>query len=157
MVLDFTFFISITSLKKWYYQQGDPIGFQLDSPEADTADIQTPWKHVQDKKPGESSRYTSFATSRKAANKFAVAVIEQRGNKVIKKSKILKAAWEALKELENQGVIRIYTPEYVKAQMEAHEEKEVRANAKNVYKNMTKNEEVLIEGQIPGKVLKLAK
>jgi hypothetical protein len=52
-----------------------------------------------------------------------VAVIEQRGNKVIKKSKILKAAWEALKELENQGVIRIYTPEYVKAQMEAHEDK----------------------------------
>lgn len=139
------------------YQQGDPIGLELDSPEANAADIQTPWKHVQDKKPGESSRYTSLATTKTGANTFAEAVIGQRGKKVIKKSKILKAAWEALKELESQGIIRIYTPEDVKALMEAHEEKDVRIQAKNVYKNMIKNDEVLIEGQIPGQVFKLAK
>jgi hypothetical protein len=139
-----------------FYQQGDPIGFKLDSPEADAADIQTPWEHVQDKESGDSSRYTSFATTKKAASKFATATIKE-GKKVIKKSKILKAAWEALKELENQGVIRIYTPEHVKAQMEAHEDQAVRDQAKNVHRNMTNNEEVLIEGQIPGQVLKLAK
>ncbi|AFZ24519.1 hypothetical protein Cylst_2289 [Cylindrospermum stagnale PCC 7417] len=143
-----------------FYQQGDPIGFQLDSPEANTADIQTPWEHVQDKdnkKHRQSSRYTSFATDLKAARKFAEAVIGQQGKKVIKKSKILKAAWEALQQLETQGIIRIYTPENVKTQMEAHEEKEVRHNAKNVYKLMTNNNEVLIEGQIPGEILRLAK
>lgn len=139
------------------YQLGDGIGFELDSSEADAADIQTPWEHVQDKKPGQSSRYTSFATTLKSAKKFAEAIIEQQGKKVIKKSQILKAALDMLEQLQTQGVIRIYTPEDVAAKMSVHEEKAVRNNSKNIYKNMTKNDEVLIEGQIPGEILKLVK
>lgn len=115
------------------------------------------WEHVQDKRPGQSSRYTSFATTLKSAKKFAEAVIEQQGKKVIKNSQIFKAAWEAIEELQIQGAIRTYTPEDVRAIMSVHKEKKVRDNSKNIYKNMTKNDEVLIEGQIPGELLKLVK
>ena len=43
-----------------------------------------------------------------------------------KKSLIIKAVREALFDLKAQGIIRTHTPEDVKAQMEAHEEKEAR-------------------------------
>lgn len=139
------------------FQPGDDIGFELNSSEADAADIQTPWEHVQDKRPGKSSRYTSFATTLKSAKKFAEAIIEEQGKKVIKKSQVFKAVWDTLEQLQTQGVIRIYTSEDIKAKMSVHEEKLVRDNSKNIYKNMTKNDEVLIEGQIPGEILKLVK
>jgi hypothetical protein len=132
------------------YILGDSIGFELDSNSAQNADIQTPWEHVLDKEPGQTSRFVSFSDrinlpSGGGAQKFS------------KKGKILKVSWEAVQELENRGKLRTYTPTQVAERMEQDPKKKIRKQANNVNEAMEKNGEILVEGQIPGNLLVLVK
>ena len=142
------------------YYTGGPVGFVLHSDEADEADIQTPWEHVREAEGGprksrgsedddhrKTSRFTSFAISRKGAAKFT------------KRNKIQKALYDKLKELAAgpTATLRILEPADVEAMMLAHEKKKVRDKAADVRRLMEKNDEVLIEGQIPAELLTSAK
>ena len=113
------------------------MGLAIGSSEAEEADIQTPWEHVQGKEDRHASRFTSFSLTRRGAAKFT------------KKNQILKSALDALKELEAEGLVKIYTSDVVFAMMQAHESKRVRRLASAVKHDMDKNDEVLIEGLIP--------
>jgi hypothetical protein len=68
--------------------------------------------------------------------------------KFAKKDAIYKAAWDALKELEKAGQIRILTPADVEKMM-LDEKPKIKKLAGEVRRLMEKNHEVLIEGQIP--------
>jgi len=88
------------------YKIGDPVGFELDREDAQQAKIQNPLEHVLDKEAGDTSIYVSFST--------AIRIDKDRGAiKFTKKNKIFKVALPALKQLEAEGKIRIYTPEQV--------------------------------------------
>ncbi|MBB5857576.1 hypothetical protein ACFQ05_18380 [Amycolatopsis umgeniensis] len=130
------------------WREGDDFGFPLDSEQADEADVQTPWAHVREKRPGMTSRYVSF--SEIIGNKEGGAA------KFTKKNNIAKAAWDALKELEKEGVIRILTPDAVQAEILKAKPK-IRKLAGDVRAIMIKNHEVLIEGRVPAEYLKRAK
>jgi hypothetical protein len=127
------------------YRLGDPVGLPIGSEEADQADIQTPWEHVREKQSDMTSRYVSFSeivgSAKGGAAKFA------------RKDKITKAAMDALKDLQAQGVIRILTPDDVVAMMLA-EKRKISRFANDVKRQMMNNHEVLIEGQIPGSYIK---
>lgn len=128
-----------------YYKKGSPIGFDLDSEEAQAADIQSPWEHVQDKESNQTSRFISFSLSKQGgAVKFT------------KKNKIIKVAWIELKKLQAQGKIKIYEPEDVANLMRKHSKKKIQNQAKNVKAAMEKNGEILIEGQIPADLIVFA-
>ncbi len=124
---------------------GGPVGLPKGSKEAEEAKIQTPLQHVLEKESGETSRFVSFSVTRKGTLKFT------------KKGKIIKAAWEALLKLKADGVIVILTPEDVKAMVAADPKKAVRKRANDVYQAMKKNDEILIEGQIPEELIDWAK
>lgn len=99
--------------------------------------------HVLKKKSGQSSRYVSFST--------AISISGGgEPKKFTKKNKILKAAWEALQQLESDGKIRIYTPEQVAEMIRQNPKKSISKQANNVKATMEQNGEILIEGQIPG-------
>ncbi|MEM9213243.1 MAG: hypothetical protein AAGD25_02755 [Cyanobacteria bacterium P01_F01_bin.150] len=126
-----------------YYQLGSPIGLGLGSQDADLADIQTLWAHVQDKKKNQTSRFVSFSSVRQV--------------KFTKKNRIIKIAWQDLQRLEEEGKIKIYTPDAVAALMSNHPRTKIRTNAKNVKAAMKKNAEILIEGQIPVNLVVVSK
>ncbi|MET9000947.1 hypothetical protein [Amycolatopsis sp. NPDC004169] len=130
------------------WREGDVVGFPLGSEAADEADVQTPWEHVREKQGEMTSRYVSFSE----------IIGDKKGGaaKFTKKDNIAKAVWDALKELEKEGVIRILTPEAVHAMMLEAKPK-IRRLAGDVKAIMIKNHEVLIEGQIPAEYLKRAK
>jgi len=130
------------------WREGDAVGFPLDSEAADEADVQTPWEHVREKQGEMTSRYVSFSE----------IIGDKKGGaaKFTKKDNIAKAVWDALKELEKEGVIRILTPEAVHAMMLEAKPK-IRKLAGDVKAIMIKNHEVLIEGQLPAEYLKRAK
>jgi hypothetical protein len=132
------------------YTLGDPIGFHLDSDAAQQADIQTPWEHVLDKEPGQTSRYVSFSQAIKLQSGGGA-------QKFTKKGKILKLDWASLKDLEIQGKLRLCTSGQVAEMMEQHSKKKIRKQANNVKEAMEKNGEILVEGQIPGHLLVLVK
>ena len=127
-----------------FYSAGS-LGLAIGSREAEAADIQTPWEHVQGKESGQTSRFVSFSLTRRGAAKFT------------KKNKILKAAMDALAPLEAAGIIKIWTPEAVEQLMRSHEKARIRRLASAVKQDMLNNDEVLIEGQIPEEVFKWAK
>lgn len=132
------------------YKIGNPVGFELDSEEAIAAEIQNPWVHVLDKESIQTSRYISFST--------AIAIKGGGGSqKFTKKNKIFQVSWEALQQLETDGKIRIYTPEDVAEIIRESSKKKIRKKANDVKAAMEKNGEILIEGQIPGKVIVWAK
>jgi hypothetical protein len=122
-----------------------PVGLPKGSKEALAAKIQTPLQHVLEKESDDTSRFVSFSVTRKGTLKFT------------KKGKILKAAWDALQKLKADGVIEILTPEDVKAMVAADPKKSVRKRANDVYQAMKKNDEILIEGQVPEELLQWAK
>ena len=132
------------------YQKGTSVGIELDSEEAETADIQNPLDHVIHKESGDSSRYRSFST----AMSFPGGAGPKR---FTKKNKILKVAWEALQQLASDGKIRIYTPEQVAEMIRQNPKKQISKQANNVKAAMEKNGEILIEGQIPGDLIVMAK
>src|SRR5262249_36221646 len=102
----------------------------------------TPWGHVR-KDPGESSIFTSFAESKKAADKF--------GDDVYKVSR------EDLERLAQDGQVELYTPEDVYDLMIMDADEAVRNDAKSVRQIMEKNEEVLVEGEIPADIIRKCK
>jgi RHS repeat-associated protein len=120
------------------YGRGDPMGLPMGS----DADITTPWDHVR-KDPGESSIFTSFAETKNAADKF--------GDDVYKVSR------EELEKLAESGQVELYTPQDVYDLMMMDADAAVRADAKNVREIMEKNEEILVEGEIPADIIKKCK
>jgi hypothetical protein len=131
------------------YILGDSIGFELDSNTAQNAEIQTPWVHVLDKEPGQTSRFVSFSDR--------INLPSGGAQKFSKKGKILKVSLEAVQELENRGKLRTYTPTQVAERMDQDPKKKIRKQANNVKEAMEKNGEILVEGQIPGNLLVLVK
>jgi hypothetical protein len=132
------------------YTTGAPVGFELDSEEATTADIQNPLDHVLNKESGQTSIYVSFSN--------AISLPGGGGpRRFTKKNKILKVAMEALQQLEAEGKIRIYNPEQVAEMIRQNPKKKISKQANNVKAAMEKNGEILIEGQIPGELIVWAK
>ncbi|WP_437876907.1 PAAR-like domain-containing protein [Sorangium sp. So ce513] len=123
-----------------YRGKNDPVGYPLGSPEADSADIQTPWDHVQKKQSDMTSRYTSLATEQKNAAKFGSTYKISRND---------------LEQLEKSGAIKILTPDDVKTMME--NEGMSKSAIQGVMQDMQKNNEILIEGQIPATHVKQCK
>ncbi|MBA3924378.1 MAG: hypothetical protein H0X31_22815 [Nostocaceae cyanobacterium] len=120
---------------------GNPVGFELGSEDAQQADIQNPLEHVLDKESGDTSIYVSFST--------AIKIPGGGGSiKFTKKNKIFKVSSEALKQLEAEGKIRIYTAEQVAEVIRQNPHKKISKQANNVKDAMEKNREILIEGQI---------
>lgn len=91
------------------YKDGS-LGFEIGGKEAEEADIQTPWEHVSDKESHQTSRYVSFSQRIKMPGNCGAAFFTE-------KNKIIKVAWDALKQLESEGKIKIYTPENVESLM----------------------------------------
>jgi Domain of unknown function (DUF4157)/Annexin len=132
------------------YKMGNPVGFELDSEDAQQANIKSPLEHVLDKESGDTSIYVSFSTAiRMPGGGGAI--------KFTKKNKMLKVASEALKQLEAEGKIKIYTPEQVAELIRQNPKKKISKQANNVKAAMEKNGEILIEGQIPGEFIVPAK
>ena len=114
--------------------------------DADAADIQDPAEHVLRKESKRSSRYTSFTDEVKVARKFTSAQDNRR---------VCKAELAELRNLEAQGVIRIWDPDRVYQVLLASGNK-VAKQAADVRVAMRRNSEILIEGQIPAAVLEQA-
>lgn len=86
--------------------RGGSLGFQIGSKQAEEADIQTPWEHVSKKESYQTSRYMSFSERiRMPGNRGAIFFT--------KKKIIIKVSWDTIKHLENEGKIKVYTPEAV--------------------------------------------
>jgi hypothetical protein len=130
------------------WSEGQSVGLPLGSDEASEAQIQQPWVHVREHKGTTTSKYVSF--SEIIGNKTGGAA------KFTKKDSIMKAAWDALKKLEEAGEVKIYTPDDVVRLMLAEKPK-IRKLANDVRAIMLKNREVLIEGRIPAEYLVKAK
>lgn len=145
-----------------YYRPGNDIGYDIESKEAKDADIGGKAKypngeeisderlkaireHVLDKQ-DKDSIFTSFSIRKS---------IKGDNSKFTKKDKIYKVALDGLMELFKEGKIKIYTPLEVQQQIKNSSDKKIRIFANDVYQAMTKNGEILIEGQIPAKYIKL--
>jgi hypothetical protein len=131
------------------YRTGDPIGFRLDSQESNNADIQAPWKHIR-KKSNQTSRFSSFSLTRSVRNPDGSI-----GGpiKFTKSNKIIKVPWQALQKLEAEGKIKIYEPEDIADLMHNNHKRKVKMQANNVKAAMQKNQEILVEGQIPADLI----
>jgi len=104
------------------------------------ANINTPWEHVR-KESNQTSIFTSFSTSKKVAETFS-------------KTNIIKVSYEELSQLEAQEKIELYTVDDVTKMMKSDPKKKIRIDANNVRRIMTKNNEILVKGQIPASYLK---
>jgi len=114
--------------------------------EADAADIQNFADHVLRKESNRTSRYVSFTKEIKVARRFTSAADNRY---------VSKADLAALRELEAQGVIRIWDPDQVQAALMAGPRK-LAKQASDVRAAMKRNSEILVEGQIPAGVLERA-
>jgi len=119
-------------------------GGSVGKPLGSSADITTPWDHVR-KESNKTSIFTSFATTRKSTKKFS------SGNNTS------KVSLSDINNLQKEGVIKVYGPDDVAKMMKNHPDKRVRKDANNVKQIMKKNNEVLIEGEIPESVIKCGK
>lgn len=122
--------------------RGGPIGKAL-GVEADSADIQNCADHVLRKESRRSSRYSSFTTEVAIARKFTSA----EDNRYIRKVKTT-----GLLRLIANGTIRLLDPETVYNELLSQEAKLVR-QAADVRATMLRNNEVLIEGQLPIEII----
>ncbi len=117
-------------------------GGDLGIPMGGNADIKTPWEHVRRPSSGETSLFTSFSGTRGKVLKFT------------KKGKVFKVSLEDLKKLELENMIKMHTPDLVRDLMKNSGNKRLKKDANNVFEIMRKNNEMLIEGQIPGSFIK---
>ena len=125
--------------------RGGPVGRALGA-EADAADIQNFADHVLRKESNRSSRYVSFTEEVKVARRFASA----SDNRYVRKADVA-----ALRDLELQGVIRIWDADEVHAALNEGPRK-LAKQASDVRAAMRRNGESLIEGRIPEGVLEPA-
>ncbi len=117
------------------YKKGNNIGVPI----GDGSDIVSFDVHVNNKETTSgSSIYTSFSKELKPALRFT------------KDGKVIKVKISVLKELENQGVIKIYDDKDAKKILH---EQGLRREANDTYENMRKNKEVLIEDEIPADMI----
>jgi hypothetical protein len=123
--------------------RGGPVGRAFGT-EADAADIQNVAHHVLRKQPNHTSRYVSFTEEVKVARRFTSA----SDNRYVS-----RAEMSDLRELESQGVIRIWDPDRVEPALRESPGKIAR-QAADVRSAMKRNSEILIEGQIPAGILK---
>lgn len=93
----------------------------------------------------QTSIFTSFSFKKNKANDFTT-----KGN-------ISKVSMDDLKKLEADGVIKIHTPDDVASMMKNNQKKKIKKDANNVKEIMTKNDEILIEGEIPSEFIQPAK
>ena len=122
--------------------RGGPVGRTLGA-EADAADIQNPADHVLRKETRLTSRYLSFTEEVRIAHKFT-STTDYRF--------VSKASMGTLRQLEAEGVIRIWDADLVFASLRDGPKK-LAKQAADVRTAMNRNCEVLVEGQIPAGVL----
>jgi RHS repeat-associated protein len=126
--------------------QGLPMGYPLNSEEANNAEVQGPWDHI-DKETYMTSRYRSFATTYYNTLKFS--------------HKDPKRIWKVLRRdlmaLELLVQVRVIDRLTAVAMTAAHKKGSIRKKAGKVNQVMEKNREVLIEGEIPGNAIHRAK
>ena len=77
--------------------------------------------------------------------------------KFTKRNRISKVAREALDRLVAEGKLRILTPQDVRDIIVAHPKAKIAREANNVMRTMQNNQEILIQGLIPGDLLTPAK
>jgi hypothetical protein len=121
------------------YHRG-AVGLSLDGKEAQTADIQNPADHVLRKEPGKTSIYSSFTARLSVAERFS----ELRW--------IVKAEVAALQKLEAEGVIRLLLPSDAYDLLK-RSGRRLANEAGPTRDYMLRNAEVLVEGQIPARVI----
>jgi hypothetical protein len=124
---------------------GGPVGRAFGT-HADEADIQNFGDHVLRKESKQTSRYVSFTKEIKIARKFTSAADNRY---------VAKAAWSALRELDARGIIKVWEPDAVEAALREGP-KRLAKQASDVRAAMTRNRELLIEGQIPAGTLERA-
>jgi hypothetical protein len=112
-------------------------------PDADAARIQSFTDHVFRKESNVTSRFTSFTTEMKIARKFTRSIDDRR---------VATAELTRLRELECQGTIRIWDPDQVFDALKDGVRKMAR-QAGDLRAAMSRNNEILIEGQIPAGIL----
>jgi hypothetical protein len=125
--------------------QGGAVGRTLGI-EAEAADIQNFADHVLRKESNRSSRYVSVTDEIKVARKFTSAT----DNRYVSKIELVR-----LRELEAQGIVKIWAPDQVYDSLRAGPKKLAR-QAADVRAAMRRNSELLIEGQIPAGILERA-
>jgi RHS repeat-associated protein len=98
------------------------------------ADIMDPYTHVQKKKTGQTSIYSSFSDSKsKVSPKFG--------------SNVSKVKLDELKKLEAEGKIKIHTPDDIQKMIGGKK-------GKNAARSMRNNGEILVEGIVPADLVK---
>lgn len=117
------------------YFLGQPIGVPLEQVDVRIR-AQNAYEHVKDTN-RKTDQYTSFSLNKRLANKFT------------KRPQIIKIAWETLHQLEAEGQIKILYPEDVTQLIHNYGKKKIKRQASAIRDIMTKNNEILIEGQIP--------
>lgn len=95
--------------------------------------------HIEEKGDG---RLTSFSTKNKSSP-------SSRGVDFFS-NKVVKVSVTDLAELEKAGYISVLTQEKVKGILKSSSDKSIRRNVNNILQNMSRNNEVLVHGQIPG-------
>src|SRR5260370_945127 len=120
-----------------------PVGLALGD-DADAADLQNFADQVLRKETRLSSRYRSFTDNVRIARRFTSA----EDNRNVRKAEVSR-----LRELESQGVLRLWDADQV---FEALQEgpKKLAKQAADVRTAMRRNREILIEGQVPAELLK---
>ena len=126
-----------------HYRQG-PLGIPLDSEEALRADLQDPAEHVLRKEAGRTSIYSSFTARWAVAARFA----DLRW--------IIKAKVQDLQRLEAAGQIRLLLP-WDAYDLLRRSGPRLAKQAGPTRDYMLRNAEMLIEGQIPAKVMRKVK
>jgi hypothetical protein len=124
--------------------RGGAVGKALGA-DADSAKIQSFDYHVLRKESNVTSRFTSFTTELKIARKFTGAVDDRR---------VAKADMSKLQEIESRGIIRIWDPDQVFEVLMDGPRKLAR-QAGDVRSAMRRNCEILIEGQVPARIVLL--
>lgn len=117
------------------YLLGEPIGVPLEQVD-NRIRAQNAYEHVKDTK-RKTDQYTSFSLNKRLANKFT------------KRQQVIKILWKALHQLEAKGQIKILYPENVTQLIHHNGKKKIKRQASAIRDIMTKNNEILIEGQIP--------
>jgi hypothetical protein len=111
--------------------------------DGDAADIQNAADHVLRKESRRSSRYMSFTEDIKIARRFTSAPDNRH---------VCKVEVAALPNLVARGVIRMWNPDRVYEALLASGKK-LAKQAADVRTTMRRNNEILIEGQIPASIL----